>query len=135
MSGPLPERRVIRLVGVYDANGTIRGELAYWIGARLGRAHCSLCDITHSAVRERPEWKACCASLTVPFQTYHRDDQPAAVRVAIGNAAPAVAAETADGFTLLLGPADLDSCGGSIERLMSAIESAVEHLGLAWPAT
>ena len=124
---------IVRLVGVYDANGTIRGELAYWFGARLGRAHCSLCGITHGLVRERQEWKACRAGLPVPFQTYHRDDQPAEVRAALGNAAPAVVAETTDGFTLLLGPADLDSCGGSIERLTSAIESAVECLGLAWP--
>lgn len=133
MSHASPAQRIITLVGVYDANGTIRGELAYWIGARLGRAHCSLCDITHGSVRERPEWKARRASLPVRFQTYHRDDQPAAVRVATGNAAPAVVAETADGFTLLLGPADLDSCDSSIERLTSTIELAVERLGLAWP--
>jgi hypothetical protein len=48
-----------RLVGVYNANSTITGELAYFIGAGLGSAHCALCDITHGLVRERPEWKAC----------------------------------------------------------------------------
>jgi hypothetical protein len=40
-------RSIRRLVGVYNANGTVGGELAYFLGARLGRAHCSLCDITH----------------------------------------------------------------------------------------
>jgi hypothetical protein len=32
-------RTIRRLVGVYNANGSVSGELAYFIGARLGRAH------------------------------------------------------------------------------------------------
>lgn len=47
-----------RVIGVYDADGTAWGELRYWIGARVGRAHCSLCDITHGLVHERAEWRA-----------------------------------------------------------------------------
>jgi hypothetical protein len=31
-----------RLVGVYNADGSVRGELTYFINARLGRAHCAL---------------------------------------------------------------------------------------------
>ncbi len=56
---------ILRLVGVYDADGSLRGELAYWVRARLGRAHCALCDITHGAVRERREWQAGRAELPV----------------------------------------------------------------------
>ena len=29
-----PTRRIVRLIGVYDADATMRGELAYWVGAR-----------------------------------------------------------------------------------------------------
>ena len=78
MSSPdaAPTQRIVRLVGVYDADSTLRGELAYWVGARLGRRHCSLCDITHGSVRQRPEWKTCRAELPVPFDTFHRNDQP-----------------------------------------------------------
>jgi hypothetical protein len=86
---------------VYDADHTLRGELSYWIGARLGRTHCALCDITHGSVRQRPDWKACKSELAVPFDTYHRDDQPASVRAAADGAAPVVVAET-DGGTVLL---------------------------------
>jgi hypothetical protein len=119
-----PTRRIIRLVGVYDADGTIRGELAYWVGARLGRRHCSLCDITHGSVRERVDWKACRAGLPVPFDTYHRNDQPDTIRAAASNNAPVVVAETDGGPVLLLGPVTLDACNGSIDRLVEAIEQA-----------
>jgi len=127
-----PTQRIIRLVGVYDADGTLRGELSYWVGARLGRRHCSLCEITHGSVRRRPEWKACTAGLPVPFDTFHRNDQPEAVRAAAAGQAPVVVAETGAGHVVLLAPAQLDACAGSIDRLVEAIEqSAVRH-GLRW---
>ncbi|MEQ1873852.1 MAG: hypothetical protein ABL953_09005 [Ilumatobacteraceae bacterium] len=127
-----PPTRIDRLIGVYDADSTVRGELAYWIGARLGRRHCSLCDITHGSVRERPEWKACRAGLPVPFDTYHRNDQPENARTAANGVAPVVVAETDSGTVVLLSPADLDACGGSIDLLVDAIERAAEGANLAW---
>ena len=126
--------RIVRLVGVYDADHTIRGEVAYWIGARLGRAHCSLCDITHGLLRMRPEWQACRAGMPVPFDTFHRDDQPESVRRAAEGVAPVVVAETSHGIVVLLSPADLEACAGSIDRMMTAIEAAVIERELAWPA-
>jgi hypothetical protein len=129
---PSPQR-IVRLVGVYDADHTLRGELAYWIGARLGRRHCSLCDITHGSVRQRPEWKACRDGLPVPFDTFHRDDQPDHVRVAANGAAPVVVASTDAGHHVLLSATDLEQCGGSIDRLVEALERAAGASGLFWP--
>lgn len=126
--------RLVRLVGVYDADHTLRGELAYWIGARLGRSHCALCEITHGLVRERPEWKTCRADLPISFDTFHRDDQPDNVCAALGGVYPAVVAETTTGVVMLLGPQQLAECAGSTERLISAIEEQVALAGLDWPA-
>jgi hypothetical protein len=122
--------RIVRLVGVYDADSTLRGELSYWIGARLGRAHCSLCDITHGLVRERAEWKQCRQDLPVPFDTYHRDDQPSAVRAASGDAAPVVMAETDAGLVTLLDGVALENLDGSPERLIAAVKLAMADASL-----
>ena len=127
------DQRIVRLVGVYNADGTRRGEVAYWFGARLGRAHCELCDITHGRVRQRSEWKARRASLAVPFDTYHRDEQPEELAAATNGELPVVLAETVGGYVTLLARDELSDCGGSVEQLMRAIESAVAEAGLAWP--
>ena len=134
MSSPdaAPTQRIVRLVGVYDADSTLRGELAYWVGARLGRRHCSLCDITHGSVRQRPEWTTCQAGLPVPFDTFHRNDQPDPVRAAANGQAPVVVAETDTAHVVLLDAATLDACNGSIDRLVEAIERSAERLGLTW---
>lgn len=116
-----------RLVGVYNADGTVFGELSYFVGKRLGRAHCALCDITHGLVRERPEWQECVSTLPVPFETFHRNDQPDALR---GSPLPLVAAETDAGYVVLLGPDELDACAGSIEQLRAALSTAWADAGL-----
>ena len=134
--GPRAEaspREIVRLIGVYNADSTRRGELSYWIGARLGRAHCSLCDITHGLVRERPAWTTCRSALPVPFDTYHRDDQPDAVRATIGDNTPAVVAETVDGIVPLLDSAELADCRASLEALVQAVEQKLAKNQLAWP--
>jgi hypothetical protein len=116
---------IVRLVGVYDADGTALGELSYFVRARLGRAHCALCDITHGRVRERDDWRSRKATLPVPFETFHRDDQPDAVRAA-GTGLPTIVAERADGtFVELVDAAALVSCAGSPERLVAVIEAAL----------
>ena len=126
-------RPVRRLVGVYDADGTLRGEVAYWIGARLGRSHCALCEITHSSVRKRSDWQACRTDLPVPFELFHRDDQPADVRAAAGTEAPYVLADTGSEFVLLLDGDALDACAGAVDAFADALEAARQRNGLAWP--
>ena len=125
-------RPVRRLVGVYDADGTLRGEVAYWVGARLGRAHCALCDITHSSVRERSEWRACRTGLPIPFELFHRDDQPADVRAAAGTEAPYVLADTGSELVLLLDGDALKACAGAVDAFADALEAARLRNGLAW---
>lgn len=129
-----PTQRIVRLIGVYDAEGTIRGELAYWVGARLDRRHCSLCEITHGSVRQRPEWKRSQEGLPVPFDTYHRNDQPDTIRCAASGQAPVVVAETDTGHVLLLDANDLEACAGSIDRLVDALERSAVRIGLTWAA-
>jgi hypothetical protein len=117
---------------VYDADGSVWGELSYFLRARVGRAHCALCDVTHGRVRERADWRACRDTLPVPFVAYHRDDQPDAVRAAVGST-PVVVAETTDGSILvLLDGDDLERCAGSPERLVAEVEHRVRERGLAW---
>jgi hypothetical protein len=122
-----------QLVGVYNADGTVLGELSYFVRARVGRAHCALCDVTHGRLRERADWRACRQQLRVPFATYHRDDQPDAIRVASSGRVPVVVAQMADeGVRVLLGPEELERCAGSPAHLVEAIEAAAADAGLTW---
>lgn len=124
-------KTIDQVVGVYDADSGIIGEVSYWFKARLGGPHCSLCDVTHGSVREKRAWRAACAELPVPFTTYHRNDQPPALRLAARDVVPLVAGRSGDDFVVLLGPDEIEACGGSPEALKAAVLTALEQATLA----
>lgn len=118
--------RIIELVGIYDADGTLSGEIRYWFGARLGRTHCSLCEITHGLFTTRADWRECRESLGVEFLTFHRNDAPDDVLTVAGGL-PAVVARTDRGAVRLLGPDELLVCEGDVGAFRSALHRSVER--------
>jgi hypothetical protein len=116
---------VTELIGVYHADGGLAGETRYIVGHLLGRAHCSLCDITHSPVRRKPAWDAMVARLGVPVRLVHLNERTAAERDACTAGTPCVLAHLRDGrLQVLLTPGLLD-LGGSVEAFEQAVRARV----------
>lgn len=111
-----------RLVFVYDADGTLAGELRYWFGTLFGAPHCSLCDLTHTRWGRRSDFSECAARIGVPIEYFHRDDVPAHIAT-VAPAWPAVVGLDDSGVAhLLLGPellADVHGDMAAFERLLS----------------
>lgn len=121
---------VRRLVGVYHAEGSIIGELRYWVGARLGSAHCALCDITHGTFRAKPDWRRQRERLDLPFDTVHLDERDDALAAATEGTTPCVVADTPGGYVTLLGPDELEACHGSVETMFDRLRARGAELGL-----
>jgi hypothetical protein len=126
----IPSLQVLRLVGVYHASGTPWGELSYWLKARLGRAHCALCDITHGSVREKAEWRQCRSGIPVAFVTVHLDERDPELTSFTDGRTPCVVAETAAGLVMLVDFERLDACAGSPACLVETIDARSRELGL-----
>jgi hypothetical protein len=110
-------------IGVYDADSTLWGEVSYWIGARIGRRHCSLCDITHGTFTVRKDWKQCSSELQVPFTTYHRNDAPADVLAAANNSFPVVLARRDQQIEVVATNRQLESLQGSATQFRDHLQS------------
>lgn len=70
-------------IGVYHADGGLRGEVRYVVGHLLGRTECALCDITHSPIRRKKQWDGFVADLGVPFRLLHLNEMPPDVASAV----------------------------------------------------
>jgi hypothetical protein len=117
-------QRIERLVGVYDADGTLFGELAYVVGHLLGRRSCALCDITHGGLRRRPEFDEAAAALGIPFELLHRDERSPEVVALTEGALPCVVAEGDGERIVLVDRAGLAACGKDPVALVDVIRSA-----------
>jgi hypothetical protein len=122
--------RVTTLIGVYNARGTITGEISYLFTKVTGRGHCSLCDITHGWLGRRRTFDDCASTLPCPFELYHLDDQPEAVRLVSADRTPIVVAVLDDGSVHeLLSTSDLEAFDSSPERLIEGIDRAMQLRG------
>ena len=124
---------ITRLIGVYDADGGLRGELAYLAGKIAGR-HCSLCDITHSPVRRRQAWDAYVAELPVPFEVVHRNERTDDVRAATTGKEPCVVAQTDDGGIVLVMSAERLADAADVAGLARELDRSLAEHGLQWPS-
>lgn len=103
---------ITELIGVYDADATLLGEISYWVGARLGITHCSLCELTHGLFTKKSEWNQCAESLAIPFRLFHRDDAPHDVLAALTEQFPAVLQRTTQGLKIILTKDELERFDG-----------------------
>lgn len=114
---------ITEFIGIYDADSTLRGELSYWINARLGRSHCSLCEITHGVFTKKKEWQQCVSELPVPFQAFHRNDAPQdAVHSAAGSF-PIVLARRDNSIDVILTKDQIEAFEGSAMLFAQYLES------------
>lgn len=118
--------RILEIVGIYNAEGTWRGELRYVIGKLLGTAHCALCDITHGYVRQKDEFSDLCSRLTLPLRTVHLDEQSPDLAAFTHGKTPCVAGRTTNGWTMLIDTATLDDCGKDVANFERVLRDRLE---------
>lgn len=115
---------ITRLTGVYDAEGSLAGELRYLAARTFGGHHCALCDITHGRLREKAAWRDARAQLPVPFAAVHLDERSPAVQAATDGHGACVVAEHDDGrIEHLLTTAELEACHGDPDRFVAAVQA------------
>jgi hypothetical protein len=122
-----------RLVGVYEADGGLVGELRYAVLRFTGRGHCSLCDVTHRGVKSKPEWRGMCEGLPVPFDLVHLNERSPAIVEASEGATPCVLAEVDDDLVLILGRDELELCRGDVIRFADALRVGLSDQGITIP--
>jgi hypothetical protein len=110
----------MRYVGIYNADGTILGELRYVVGKLRGTTSCSLCDITHGKVRPRKDFFAACADAAIEIELLHRNEATSEQLAAAG-ILPALIVEEEGTWRCVLTASDLEECDGSPSELIARL--------------
>lgn len=120
---------ITRLIGVYNADGGLVGEARYVVGHLLGLTSCSLCDITHSPIRRKPEWDAMVQKLSVPITVVHKNELSPELSAWLEDVTlPVVVGVDTDGdFQIVVDHETLDNAGGSVQTFREQVETALSR--------
>jgi hypothetical protein len=110
-----------RIVGVYRADGGLRGELRYLAGHYLRGQSCSLCEITHSPFRRKAAWDAGVADLGIPIDLLHLNELDAGLAAHVGDEAAMVVGERPDMRVTLMDNDDLTRLAGDVSGFFSLL--------------
>jgi hypothetical protein len=117
-----------KLIGVYKADGGILGEVSYFLGHLVGLRECNLCDITHSPVKKKAEFKRFEKTLLeqrgVVMKLVHMNERTDAELAASKGREPCVLLQYSDGsISMFLDYVELKAASGSVESFAKLVDS------------
>lgn len=124
---------VLGFVGVYQATWDLKGALHYVKIKLTGEPDCALCEVTHSSVTPKKQWRELVSRLGVPFDLVHLNQLTDEIVEASGGTSPCVLVRTSDGLSLLLGPQEIEDVAGDVATFESALRAALAQRALVVP--
>ena len=117
-----------RLIGVYNADGGIVGELKYFFGHLIGVAKCELCDVTHSPIRRKASFDKLAQDLKsefgLEFGLKHLNERTESEIRASSGQEPCVLAQYADGsLGMFLDRAELAMVKGDVAKFEGLVRA------------
>ena len=121
---------------IYNAEGSLAGELRYAMTKALGGTTCALCDITHGwNPRGKRVWRDC-AGLPKSVQWLHKDEVSPELSVAVANQTlPCVIAHLGGRIELLLDCGELESCNGDFAVFEKLLQEKITELNILLPSS
>ena len=118
---------VEKVIGIYNARGSITGEIAFLLGKFTGRTECALCDITHGPFKKKTAFSRAQQTLGVPFEILHLDELDATL-YSFKESAPCVVAIRGSECSILLSKAELALCDGDVTNLFEVLKVKISEV-------
>ena len=116
------------LIGVYKADGGFIGEVSYFLGHLIGIRECNLCDITHSPIKKKAEFKSFEKKLLeergITMRLVHMNERTDAELAASKGREPCVLLQYPDGsISMFLDYVELKAASGSVGSFAKLVDS------------
>ena len=124
----MPKNKFLNIYCIYNANGSLSGEIAYFFKKYFYGLKCSMCDITHNIISEKKAWKEKVNQTKFNLKTVHLDEQKNDLSKFSEGNAPCVVGESEKGFKLIFSNSDLDSFNGDVELFFKSLEDKINKI-------
>ena len=108
--------------GIYDADGTLPGELSYLLTKVLGQGACALCDITHGwNPMGKREWREGTGPAN-KLLWIHRDEMPDNLLKVVSGKLPCIVSVEGELSTIIITREQLTACEGDFQQFEELLE-------------
>ena len=118
----MSKNSTITIYCIYNAKGSIIGELKYLLLKYFYGFKCSMCEITHNSFSEKKEWGNQISQSSYTIKAVHLDEQSDDLyQFSIGKA-PCVVGENSKGFKLIFTSDELNSFKGDVHQFFNKLD-------------
>lgn len=118
-----------RLYYVWNADFSVKGAFKAAADFVRGVEDCALCEIAYNGIRQKPEWKQCQESLSVPIEALCRNQLDDRLVEAANGEFPIVLAEVNGRIVKLMGAEQITRCQGDVGRFKEALTERARSAG------
>ena len=116
----------VKIYCIYNAKGSVSGELAYLFKKYVYGAKCSMCEITHNSFTMKRDWGNKVSQSNINIETVHLDERPKDLEEFSKNKVPCVVGEYQEGYKLILTNKDLKNLGGNVDLFFDMLKERIE---------
>ena len=119
-----------QLYAIYDADGSLLGELSYLKDKCLGKAECALCDLSHGwNPLGKASWRQR-RGQAASLEWVHRDEVPPHVLSAMSDHLPCIAMDREGKVEIVISKEALAGCEGRFEIFEHLLEQKLRALAI-----
>ena len=112
---------------IYNAEGSIFGELKYLYKKYTENIKCSMCDITHNTLSEKKEWKKRCMVSFLKIECLHLDELPKDIENLVEGNTPCVVAKTSSTNEIIIEDKELIAMKGNVDSFFNHIHKIIKN--------
>ena len=118
----------MKVVGVYNAEGTLKGEVVYLLNKIVGRGQCILCEITHGwQPFSKRIWREGLSKTTLNIEMLHTNDLSTEQRLVIDKL-PVFLVEAPNGkWSVLMNDTQIADFADNPEGLLQELRKLVKN--------
>ena len=122
-----PDKSIKKVYCIYNANGSIIGEISYLWKKLLSDFDCSICNISHNTFTEKRIWKKEMSKSKYKIEMLHLDEQSEDLKSFTKDVTPCVVSENDSGFEIILRDSELKKINGDVYLFFKELNKKLSY--------
>ena len=119
----IPNKTSLKIYCIYNAKGSILGEITYLWKKLFLNFDCSLCNVSHNTFTEKQLWKKEMSKFKYKLEMLHLDEQPKNLQMFTEGLTPCVVSNNESEFNLIMDRDQINKLNGSVQLFFKKLNT------------